>query len=135
MGEFSMCDWVRIPCDAKVGGLGVKLYICRSSSGGLLCLLEYRTLIVLSLSRSIGNYSFSVLFLHLRASSTQQPVLPVSFFFLTLCVLTMRFSSTLISAAAFGRLCIAGYVLEDDYMTDFYGNFEFFTGPDPTEGE
>ena len=46
----------------------------------------------------------------------------------------MRFSTTLISAAAFFELCIAGYVLEDDYMTDFYGNFDFFTGPDPTDG-
>jgi hypothetical protein len=48
--------------------------------------------------------------------------------------LTMRFSTTLVSAAAFFELCIAGYVLEDDYMTDFYGNFNFFTGADPTEG-
>jgi hypothetical protein len=46
----------------------------------------------------------------------------------------MRFSSTLISAAAFFELCIAGYVLEDDYMTDFYENFNFFTGEDPTHG-
>ncbi|KAH7076841.1 concanavalin A-like lectin/glucanase domain-containing protein [Paraphoma chrysanthemicola] len=46
----------------------------------------------------------------------------------------MRFATTLISAAAFFDLCIAGYVLEDDYMTDFYGNFDFFTGADPTEG-
>ncbi|CAG5172959.1 uncharacterized protein ALTATR162_LOCUS7556 [Alternaria atra] len=45
----------------------------------------------------------------------------------------MRFS-TLTSAAAFFQLSIAGYVLEDDYMTDFYGAFDFFTGPDPTEG-
>jgi hypothetical protein len=45
----------------------------------------------------------------------------------------MRFS-TLVSAAAFFELSIAGYVLEDDYMTDFYGNFNFFTGSDPTEG-
>lgn len=46
----------------------------------------------------------------------------------------MRFSSTLISAAAFFELCIAGYVLEDDYMTDFYENFNFFSGEDPTHG-
>jgi hypothetical protein len=45
----------------------------------------------------------------------------------------MRFS-TIISAAAFVELGIAGYVLEDDYMTDFYGNFDFFTSPDPTDG-
>jgi hypothetical protein len=45
----------------------------------------------------------------------------------------MRFS-TLTSAAALFELSIAGYVLQDDYMTDFYGNFDFFTGPDPTEG-
>jgi len=75
--------------------------------------------------------SFSVFF---PASSTQ-PVLPVVFFFLLLpCVLTMRFSTTLVSAAAFFELCIAGYVLEDDYMTDFYGKFNFFTGKDPTNG-
>jgi hypothetical protein len=45
----------------------------------------------------------------------------------------MRFS-TLVSAAAFFELSIAGYVLEDDYMTDFYSNFNFFTGADPTDG-
>jgi hypothetical protein len=45
----------------------------------------------------------------------------------------MRFS-TLTSAAAFFELSIAGYVLQDDYMSDFYGNFDFFTGADPTEG-
>ncbi|KAF2035926.1 hypothetical protein EK21DRAFT_53156 [Setomelanomma holmii] len=45
----------------------------------------------------------------------------------------MRFATTLLSATAFFELCIAGYVLEDDYMTDFYGNFNFFTGADPTE--
>ncbi|KAF1944136.1 hypothetical protein EJ02DRAFT_109735 [Clathrospora elynae] len=45
----------------------------------------------------------------------------------------MRFS-TLTSAAAFFELSIAGYVLQDDYMTDFYGAFDFFTGEDPTEG-
>ncbi|KAF2132935.1 glycoside hydrolase family 16 protein [Dothidotthia symphoricarpi CBS 119687] len=45
----------------------------------------------------------------------------------------MRFS-TLVSAAAFFELSIAGYVLEDDYMTDFYGAFDFFTDEDPTSG-
>jgi hypothetical protein len=45
----------------------------------------------------------------------------------------MRFS-TLTSAAAFFQMTIAGYVLEDDYMTDFYGAFDFFTDADPTEG-
>ncbi|KAL5121201.1 hypothetical protein ACEQ8H_000669 [Pleosporales sp. CAS-2024a] len=42
--------------------------------------------------------------------------------------------STLVSAAACVQLSIAGYVLEDDYMTDFFANFDFFTGPDPTDG-
>lgn len=46
----------------------------------------------------------------------------------------MHFSPTLLSASALFKLCIAGYVLEDDYMTDFYGNFDFFTGADPTDG-
>ncbi|KAI4611187.1 hypothetical protein J4E83_008130 [Alternaria metachromatica] len=45
----------------------------------------------------------------------------------------MRFS-TLTSAAAFFQLSIAGYTLQDDYMTDFYGAFDFFTDADPTEG-
>jgi hypothetical protein len=65
----------------------------------------------------------------LQASSTQ------SFFtyILPFHILTMRFS-TLTSAAALFELSIAGYVLQDDYMTDFYSNFDFFTGPDPTEG-
>ena len=45
----------------------------------------------------------------------------------------MRFSTFASAAALFG-LSIAGYVLEDDYMTDFYGGFDFFTGADPTEG-
>jgi len=45
----------------------------------------------------------------------------------------MRYS-TLITAAALFELSIAGYVLEDDYTTDFYSNFNFFTGADPTEG-
>lgn len=42
--------------------------------------------------------------------------------------------STLLSGAALFQLSIAGYVLEDDYMKDFYGSFDFFTAPDPTEG-
>jgi hypothetical protein len=46
----------------------------------------------------------------------------------------MRFQSTLLSAAAFAQLSIAGYVLEDDYMTDFYGAFDFWNAPDPTNG-
>lgn len=49
-------------------------------------------------------------------------------------ILTMRFS-TLTLAAALSELSIAGYVLEDDYMTDFYKNFDFFTGTDPTNGD
>jgi hypothetical protein len=42
--------------------------------------------------------------------------------------------STLFAGAALFHLSIAGYVLEDDYMKDFYGSFDFFTEPDPTEG-
>ncbi|KAF1993813.1 glycoside hydrolase family 16 protein [Amniculicola lignicola CBS 123094] len=42
--------------------------------------------------------------------------------------------STLFSGAALFQICIAGYVLEDDYMQDFFGGFEFFTAPDPTNG-
>ncbi|KAF2253269.1 glycoside hydrolase family 16 protein [Trematosphaeria pertusa] len=42
--------------------------------------------------------------------------------------------STFASAAALFQLSIAGYVLEDDYMSDFYGSFDFFTDPDPTHG-
>ena len=42
--------------------------------------------------------------------------------------------STLLPAAVFFEMSIAGYVLQDDYMTDFFGNFDFWTGPDPTEG-
>ncbi|KAF2855449.1 glycoside hydrolase family 16 protein [Plenodomus tracheiphilus IPT5] len=45
----------------------------------------------------------------------------------------MRFF-TLLPAAALFEMSIAGYVLQDDYMTDFFGGFDFFTGPDPTEG-
>ncbi|KAI8940333.1 hypothetical protein NX059_004026 [Plenodomus lindquistii] len=46
----------------------------------------------------------------------------------------MRFFSTLLPAAVLVQTSIAGYVLQDDYMTDFFGGFDFFTGPDPTEG-
>ncbi len=46
----------------------------------------------------------------------------------------MRFS-TLLSATALFELGLAGYTLEDDYMKeDFYSNFNFFTGADPTQG-
>jgi hypothetical protein len=45
----------------------------------------------------------------------------------------MRFS-TVISGAALFHLSIAGYVLQDDYMDDFFGGFDFFTEADPTEG-
>lgn len=45
----------------------------------------------------------------------------------------MRFS-TFAAAAALFDLSIAGYVLQDDYMTDFFGGFDFFTEADPTEG-
>jgi hypothetical protein len=44
-------------------------------------------------------------------------------------------SFTLLLAAAFFDLSIAGYALEDDYMTDFYGAFDFFTAADPTNGK
>ena len=46
----------------------------------------------------------------------------------------MRTSAFLLAAASLFDLSIAGYALEDDYMTDFYGGFEFFTDPDPTNG-
>jgi hypothetical protein len=46
----------------------------------------------------------------------------------------MRTSTFLLAAASLFDLSIAGYALEDDYMTDFYGGFEFFTAPDPTNG-
>lgn len=42
--------------------------------------------------------------------------------------------TTLFSASAFLQLSRAGYVLKDDYMTDFYGGFNFFTAKDPTDG-
>jgi hypothetical protein len=43
--------------------------------------------------------------------------------------------STLISAAAFTSTALAGYALQDDYMSkDFYSEFDFFTAPDPTHG-
>jgi hypothetical protein len=43
--------------------------------------------------------------------------------------------STLISAAALSQVTLAGYVLQDDYMSGgFYDNFDFFTAPDPTHG-
>ncbi|KAJ4345887.1 uncharacterized protein N0V89_012023 [Didymosphaeria variabile] len=42
--------------------------------------------------------------------------------------------STIVSTAAFAAPALAGYVLQDDYMTDFYGHFNFFTGGDPTHG-
>ncbi|KAF2742642.1 glycoside hydrolase family 16 protein [Sporormia fimetaria CBS 119925] len=44
------------------------------------------------------------------------------------------FLSTLLSGCALFHLSIAGYVLQDDYMKDFYGNFEFWTEKDPTNG-
>ncbi|KAF1360492.1 hypothetical protein EJ07DRAFT_115288 [Lizonia empirigonia] len=43
-------------------------------------------------------------------------------------------SHTLFLAAALFDQSIAGYALEDDYMTDFYGAFDFFTAADPTNG-
>lgn len=46
----------------------------------------------------------------------------------------MRTTTFLLAAASLIDLSIAGYALEDDYMTDFYGGFDFFTAPDPTNG-
>lgn len=46
----------------------------------------------------------------------------------------MRYATVLVGAALVQQ-SIAGYVLEDDYMeNEFWGNFDFFTEPDPTEG-
>ncbi|OCK80932.1 glycoside hydrolase family 16 protein [Lepidopterella palustris CBS 459.81] len=42
--------------------------------------------------------------------------------------------STLLTCAAFIRLSIAGYVLEDDYTSNFFDKFDFFTSSDPTNG-
>ncbi|KAH7399297.1 concanavalin A-like lectin/glucanase domain-containing protein [Pyrenochaeta sp. MPI-SDFR-AT-0127] len=42
--------------------------------------------------------------------------------------------TTFISATAFFELSRAAYVLKDDYMTNFYGDFNFFTEKDPTDG-
>ncbi|KAF2259698.1 hypothetical protein CC78DRAFT_502797 [Lojkania enalia] len=44
------------------------------------------------------------------------------------------FFSTFLSTAILFRLAIAGYELQDDYMQDFFSQFEFFTAPDPTNG-
>ncbi|KAH6637871.1 concanavalin A-like lectin/glucanase domain-containing protein [Boeremia exigua] len=46
----------------------------------------------------------------------------------------MRSFTFLLAAASLFDLSVAGYALEDDYMTDFYGAFDFFTAPDPTNG-
>lgn len=47
----------------------------------------------------------------------------------------MRYE-TILLGAALAKQSIAGYVLQDDYMENgFWGNFEFFTKPDPTEGQ
>ncbi|KAF2622773.1 glycoside hydrolase family 16 protein [Macroventuria anomochaeta] len=46
----------------------------------------------------------------------------------------MRSFTLLLAAASLFDLSIAGYALEDDYMTDFYGAFDFFTAEDPTSG-
>lgn len=45
--------------------------------------------------------------------------------------------TTLLKAFAVTALVkpsLAGYSLEDDYSKDFFGMFEFFTAPDPTDG-
>jgi hypothetical protein len=49
-------------------------------------------------------------------------------------VLTMRSFTLFLAAASLFDLSIAGYALEDDYMTDFYGAFDFFDTADPTNG-
>ncbi|KAI9734617.1 MAG: hypothetical protein M1834_002218 [Cirrosporium novae-zelandiae] len=42
---------------------------------------------------------------------------------------------TLLTYATFIRFGLASYVLEDDYgTTDFFDNFDFYTGTDPTNG-
>ncbi|KAF1932494.1 glycoside hydrolase family 16 protein [Didymella exigua CBS 183.55] len=46
----------------------------------------------------------------------------------------MRSFTLLLAAASLFDLSIAGYALEDDYMTDFYGAFDFFDTADPTNG-
>jgi hypothetical protein len=46
----------------------------------------------------------------------------------------MRSFALVAAAAALVDQCMAGYVLEDDYMTDFFGGFDFFDKPDPTNG-
>lgn len=46
----------------------------------------------------------------------------------------MRSFTLLWATASLFDLSIAGYALEDDYMTDFYGAFDFFTDADPTNG-
>jgi hypothetical protein len=47
---------------------------------------------------------------------------------------TMRSFALVAAAAALVDQSLAGYVLEDDYMTDFFGGFDFFDKPDPTNG-
>ncbi len=47
----------------------------------------------------------------------------------------MRSATLLLAAASLFDLSVAGYALEDDYMTDFYGAFDFFTASDPTNGK
>jgi hypothetical protein len=42
--------------------------------------------------------------------------------------------STIVSTVALAAPALAGYVLQDDYMTDFYGHFDFFNEGDPTHG-
>ncbi|KAF3038499.1 hypothetical protein E8E12_006085 [Didymella heteroderae] len=46
----------------------------------------------------------------------------------------MRSFTLLLAAASLFDLSIAGYALQDDYMTDFYGAFDFFDTADPTNG-
>ena len=47
----------------------------------------------------------------------------------------MRSTTLLLATASLFDLSIAGYALEEDYMTDFYGAFDFFTAADPTNGQ
>jgi hypothetical protein len=95
--------------------------ICRSSPFGLL--VQSGSIIVFLI---FASCAFSFLYARLARSHSFR-------FSLLLASIKMRFS-TLVSAAAFFELSIAGYVLEDDYMTDFFSKFNFFTGADPTEG-
>lgn len=81
----------------------------------------------------MSSLDFCIFFLGRTVTHSLTHSVDHSVLFSSIRVLKMRFS-TFVSAAAFFELSIAGYVLEDDYMTDFYGNFDFFADKDPTNG-